>query len=461
MKTLLRCAFTLLVFAGQIHGIDLKTIYYNEGTDANAHGFSSGRDAHQVTLQFYVPSGSAPGSYRFHTVQYNATLATVVLSGSGTATASNHGSPSSGVLWIWTGYDVEAYYSGGTVHIFCTKPDGTDTEVVTVTGSTEPVHYSVSIASRQPNSSRTIEDGPLPVSATGTYVPKHATLKVKVLNQDSASHVIRFLVNGIVVSTQTVGGRAVGGVASVQTLTFAGDENSMSNGSGWGVTVDGIAASAVEGGQVAYGDPPADYVPLFPPQITIQAPTPAGSQTTTPTPGAANNTTTPPPTIAPPTSVPSPEPNTTIANGGGSPTTQDIYEAVKAALNDALDMQSVASGPPTDTLNDGQATLDQRGKLDDIQGQIDGLASSADTHKASRISKLDFSTNLAGIPRGNLGSVSTIDFGTVTLVGGSSYHVQVDLTPYLTTLGLIRSALLWLMRLCFVYKCISAVVEGL
>ena len=451
----------MLAITVRLHAVNIVYQVYNEGVDAGDHGSTSGSDNEQCTVRFFIPNGSADGNYTLRTTQYGSVFSVTVSGG-----VSNYPDVTHSRILVFSATDIVSYYSGASVTLYIVKPDGTNTANQVITGFIPPVIYSSSIATQSAYPGgrfRTTEKGPLDMSTAAVYVPKTATLKVKVLNLDNHAHTLQFVVNGTVVATQSLAARAVGSAGVVSVNTFSGtlNETTAPNGTGWGVTIDNIAASAVEGGQIAYGDPPADYVPIFPPQITIQQSTPAGSLTTNPTAGAANDTTTPPPTNPVPTTPPPASPNTTVANGGSAPTTQDIYEAVKAALNDSLDMQEPHDGPPAGDLDNHDSDLANRGHLDDVQGQIDDLVSSAQAHKDARISKLNFDTQLAGVPRGDLGSVSTLDFGTVTLVGGATYHVQIDLTPYLSTLALIRTALLWLMRLCFIYKCITAVVDGL
>lgn len=459
MKTLGFVLLSVLMMVMPSRGVVLTFDYFANGDGPlgswDYHNGQAGWESSHVTIRAFVPNGSADGLYTLRTLEDYHAGGYITVSGG----VSNHADAAHALV-------IRADWLGEnqSIHPAIYKPDGTLGASIAVTTGQATWHFnsSQSVEEAKPGGRfRDVEKGPVDLTTAGAPPPpKTATLKVKVLNQDTHSHTVQFIVNGTVVSTQTVAARTVGAPGTVQTLTFAGDETSMANGSGWGVTVDGVAASAVEGGQVAYGDPPANYAPLFPPQITIQQSSPGGSTTTTPTPGAPNTSTTPPPATPTPTAPPDPGPHTTIANGGAAPNTQDIYEAVLAALKDSMTTTAPAADSttlPDDTLDTKDSDRAERGHLDDVQSEIDGATSDAGSIKSGLLAKADFASHASGIPSGTVGTVTTVSFGSLS-IGGTAHELSIDISPLLEVLAKCRAAILFIMQVLFLILCAHTVL---
>lgn len=192
----------------------------------------------------------------------------------------------------------------------------------------------------------------------------------------------------------------------------------------------------------------------FPPPPVTPTPTPY----TTPTPAP---TTTPGPNSSP---VPTPAPNgagTTVTNNGvtttGTPgvgiTNQDFYNDVKQAVTDAGSGMTPQPGGG-DATNPGHATSDysNRGTIDSLQ--------SDETQWQGAVT--DGASAASGVLSGVTGAIASLpsSFGSVSSVAlplsnlniiphgiAMSFPSTIDLTAWVVPIGVLRTALLWLLRI--------------
>lgn len=133
----------------------------------------------------------------------------------------------------------------------------------------------------------------------------------------------------------------------------------------------------------------------------------------------------------------------------------DMYKAVREALDHAGNQTSV-TGIPEQELEDIADDLERRGKLDDIQDQLDDASFKMGQAKdIANVVNGPKSWLEANVPS-SLGSVSSVTLGTVN-ISGTSKALTLDFSTMATPISLFRSAVLFSITVVFAIVCIQTV----
>lgn len=130
------------------------------------------------------------------------------------------------------------------------------------------------------------------------------------------------------------------------------------------------------------------------------------------------------------------------------PSGDTAYQDFKKALDDAGGEDSGVTSPSsTDAAADYTTTFDDRGKIDDIHGQLATARQAMDGAITGIQTKLVQATDTSWIPT-QWGSQSTWSLGTVNM-GGRQLNLGFDVTPFGQTLSAVRAMLLFAESVAF------------
>lgn len=281
---------------------------------------------------------------------------------------------------------------------------------------------------------------------------------------DGVVHTVSVEVNGVEVSSQPW----PADVPSVNWLFNGSDED----GAMVVVKLDGQAVQTRE--VVCVGDPPPsnDWLtgaatigeecepdPTPTPTVTptpIPTPTPpTAAPTPTPWSSAAS---TPPPNLAPP--QPAPTAGVSAIQGDVRVINpQDIYKPITDALEN-IQKGGGATGANNMPSHE-TADFDDRGKIDEIQGQVDEAMQGVNDIKDSGTEKISSLRDSFTTLETSLGSVSSIDLGLSSFngLGGFTGLGVIQLGPYQNMIGMCRLIQFWILTIFFGFMTVRALTH--
>lgn len=193
-------------------------------------------------------------------------------------------------------------------------------------------------------------------------------------------------------------------------------------------------------------DPPGTSSPVVTPDVATGTQSHLGNTTTTTSTGTGSNVNTTKTTKVN-------NSGTTISGTGQGATNQDIYNAVKAALNDA---GNSGQRPATNlaATDDNSVELADKGSWDDAFGKHEDAWTKAQSAKDDVKGKLQSAKGTLDSIVQNYGNETYIDFGTVELLG-STVELRFSLTSGwgATFTSVMRKILLWGATIGFVMVC--------
>jgi hypothetical protein len=213
--------------------------------------------------------------------------------------------------------------------------------------------------------------------------------------------------------------------------------------------VAGILDSATAPAPLPLIDP-GDVDSPKPPATTPPGTAPKPNPTPTPPKGSTPSGTSPEPT------KPTPKPKGPIPMPGaytGENEQEDIYEAVRKALTDS-GKEAAAPDIDNEEPEDIAPTMDERGKLDEIQDKLSESVWNADNAKRS------ISTKFVEYAKVNLpsaiGTVKAVNLGSFS-IGDKKLELRLDFEAWSGPISLMRTAILWVSGAVWVFATVNMV----
>lgn len=188
-------------------------------------------------------------------------------------------------------------------------------------------------------------------------------------------------------------------------------------------------------------------------------------------PGTPDPTNPPPPGSDPPAvgpyepptgpdvpTTPTPPPANPYTPTGPVSTQEEMYAAVRKALEDAGNNDMVL-GTPDRSPPSMQEDLEKRGKLDDIQGELDAAVTHIGEAKTGLRAKVTQIGGLLDLP--SVGQAQSVTYGTVT-IGGHTASIVVDFAGQFSgAINLLRQIVLFAASVVFVIACAKEIQKGI
>lgn len=153
----------------------------------------------------------------------------------------------------------------------------------------------------------------------------------------------------------------------------------------------------------------------------------------------------PPPPSDNPQSPPRPGMPLPQADGGPIPP-EDLAAIIRNALNDEGNTHQSSFAPNTNGLTDFEVPEGDAPKLKGLGEEYTGAV---DDVKEGMLAKITELIKADSLPK-NLGSVTSIDFGTVR-----GYSLELNLASWMGTINLMRKAVLFGMSVIWLYMCVA------